>query len=241
MLTSNMKINAAEDRVYPTDTDTWSNLPSHWDDWSSWYTDIPDVGIFFCDYALRPGPADYFNLTIETVANGIVSYEIYTSPTGEFTGEETTHTIDNGATSIEGFFGIAFLVAVKVQRVNGINTIDSILITADNATVTETQSNIDTSTLGGTQTARIIPTVRSFSSIREMDISVHETTAYALDLYVSNYATSKTLIPRVVDKTASAPKIALLGIDGSPKDGVIDITFKGLPEQYMQGNNLLVR
>jgi hypothetical protein len=79
-----------------------------------------------------------------------------------------------------------------------------------------------------------------------------------VDLYVSNTATSVLLTPIVISKTAggtymasgyyvddyfvnaTGASFALYGIDNQPRDGIVDISLKGLPRQVMAGGNLLV-
>lgn len=242
MVSRNTEFNARPEdgRWYPQDSGTWDSLTT-WDSFTYWYTNIPSTAYYYMNMLPVPvGASDNYNLSIETKANGLVHYIIYTS-NGPFAGEETTTTIAQNATNQPGFSGINAQVVVCVDRVNGINYLEDVQITVSLQTVSEHHENIDTSTLSGSITARQIPLTRKFSQINQIEISAHETTAYALDLYVSNYTTSKTLIPRVVSKSNTAPTIALQGIDGSNKDGTVDIIITGLPEQYMSGNNLLIR
>jgi hypothetical protein len=161
--------------------------------------------------------------------------------TGAFDGEETTVSIASGDTNVSGFVGQYYSVAVSVEQTIGTPTITAIQMTATDKPISQSLNDLDTSALAGTITARQLPITRNFSLITAIDVQAKEVTAYALDLYVSNYTTSKTVIPRVVSKNRTTPTIALMGIDGSNKEGTVDVVVTGLPEQYMNGNNLLIR
>lgn len=81
---------------------------------------------------------------------------------------------------------------------------------------------------------------RSVSTIYDMNIECKAATSYAVNLYVSDTATSEVLIPVVKSKSATAPAIALYGIDNDPRDGVVDITITALPRMVMTGGNVIV-
>jgi hypothetical protein len=234
-------LDTTTNEIVPIDTGTWFDISGlTWEDFTSWNNNPGDV-MWWVSNPIQFNVVQDFNLKILIEANGIVDYYVYTSTTGAFNGEEVQTVVLNGDQNVSGFNGKVVIVAVKVTKTTGINKISGITITASNKPISEVQSNVSTSTLAGSITARQLTTARSYSIISDIDVAVQETTAYALDLYVSNYATSKTLIPRVVSKSRTAPTIALMGIDGSNKDGIVDITISGLPEQYMSGNNLFVR
>lgn len=240
MLSTTWNPDFGEDLIYPNDTGTWSSCPTTWDLWNTWFLAPANPLIFRTMPTRVMGNLD-FNLKIETIANGTVSYEVYTSTTGAFAGEETTVAVASGASNVSGFQGQYYSVAVVVNQTIGTPTITAVQMTASDKTISQTLNNLTTSTLGGSITARQLPITRNFSLITTIDVQPKEVTAYALDLYVSNYATSKTVIGRVVSKNRTTPTIALMGIDGSNKDGTVDVAVTGLPEQYMSGNNLLIR
>jgi hypothetical protein len=91
-----------------------------------------------------------------------------------------------------------------------------------------------------------------------MVITPRAPSPYAVDLYVSSSATSVLLTPIVISKTAGGTymaagyyvddyfessfgaSFALYGIDNQARDGIVDISLKGLPRQVMAGGNLLV-
>jgi hypothetical protein len=226
---------------HPVDQGTWADISAlTWDDWEAWTVNPADF-MWWVSNPINFGVQQDFNLKIVAEANGTIDYYIYTSATGEFDGEEVETEILNGAQDVPGFTGIAVIVAAKVNKTVGINKLSGITITATTLNISETLTNVSTSTLPGSITARQLPTARNYSIISDVNVSCREVTAYNVDLYVSNYATSTTLIPRVVSKTRTAPTIALTGIDGSNKDGIVDVIITGLPQQYMRVNNLLIR
>jgi len=225
----------------PEDQGTWADIAAlTWADWEAWTVNPADF-MWWVSNPINFDAVQDFNLKIVAEANGIIDYYIYTSTTGEFDGEEVETEILNGAQDVAGFTGRSVIVAAKVNKTVGINKLTGINITATTLPISENLVDVNTSTLSGTVTARQLVLSRNYSKISDISVSCREITAYNLDLYVSNYATSTTLIPRVVSKSRTAPTIALLGIDGSNKDGIVDVVISGLPQQYMRVNNLLIR
>jgi hypothetical protein len=228
--------------VVPTSTYTWADFNTDsvtWDNWVEWDRQPADPLVWEAN-PLDLGENLFFTLEIETVANGDVSYKIYTSTTGAFAGEETETVIANGATSVSGFYGRYVLVYVEVARTSGLNVLYGVDVTAKTLTVQEKQGDVDTSTLSGTVNARTVSLTRSFSKITNILVTPHEETAYTLDVYVTDTTTSTYLIPKIISKTLSGPEIALIGVDNQPRDGVVDITITGLPFMSMDGNNLVI-
>ena len=111
-------------------------------------------------------------------------------------------------------------------------------VTANTTVVEILIPNVDSSTLSGTNTNRVISLPAPVSLIKDIHIQVKAATSYPVNLYVSDTATSEILIPVVKSKTT--PSFALYGIDNDPRDGVVDITVKALPRQVMYGGNLVV-
>ena len=240
MITPNGLLNIDENRVYPVDTGEWSTLTT-WDSWTSWYTDA-QYPLIWRTQIEDIGQQRDFNMKIETSTNGTVEYDIYTSTTGMFAGEETHVNVPQLATNVAGFSGSYYVIAVSVTPQAGqLATIDGINITVTNKPISQLMTNVDTSTAGGTTSARPVPILRNFSIISDIDISVQQVTSYKLDVYVTDHIDCTTVIPRVVSKDRTNPTIALIGLDNVPRDGTIDIKVTGLPEQYMSGNNLLVK
>jgi len=228
-------------QVFPNNTGTWADLSgTTWASWKTWTQKPVTILQWLSDPLIFP-ELTTFNLKITTVANGNVSYDVYTSTTGAFTGEETITTVNQGDTNIPSFTAIMAFVLIKVTRTQGINTLDSVEIKANDSRVNILLKDIDTSTLSGTTAARTLALPRAVSGVIDMIITPKKlASAYTLDLYVSSTQTSTQLVPQIVSKS-STPQIALYGLDNQPRDGVVDVAIWALPEQYMDGNNLTTR
>lgn len=239
MITINGKLDWATGQIYPTDNTEWNDLVT-WDQFTEWVAD-PALPLTWITPLISFASPQDFNLVIETTAVGQVSYEVYTSNTGMFAGEETTTVINYGDTNVAGFHGQYARVGIKVNKVGSAPILQDVQVTATNQPISEIQTNVDTSTLAGTTAARQLVLGRNYSIISDIAINVQEVPAYNLDVYVTNYLSCKTVIPRVVSKNRTTPTIALIGLDNVPRNGTVDVTIKGLPEQYMSGNNLLIK
>lgn len=241
ILQSTGVINLETNEVFPVDTATWDDIADYtWGAWESWTINTDDYMLWRLDPIFFPAVQD-FCLRITCDANGTVDYIVYTSTTGEFNGEETTTTITNGDTNVAGFNGIAVIVVAKVWKTVGVNKLSGITVTTTNRTIGETISDADSSTLTGSSSSRQIPITRNYSAISDIAIHAHAVTSYTQDVYVTEHPSSTTVIPRVISKSNTTPTFALIGVDNVARDGVVDIQITGLPQQYMQGNNLLIR
>jgi hypothetical protein len=229
--------------IYPVSTSTWSGLASTtWEAWTNWAYSTNDTIVYHSQVTPLGFVAKDFTLTIETESNAEISYKVYTSMTGDFSGEETETDIPSGATNVASFNGRFFFVTIIATRVFEMPVITGVEITLNETADEIVLSSVSTSTLGGTQTARQIPLPRPISRIVDVKIMPHETASpYNLDVYVTNTPTSTYLIPKIISKSNTTPTFALVGVDNQPRDGVVDIRLKTLPEQYMLGNNLYIR
>lgn len=231
-------INPWTNSVEPINTGTWADLGSTWDTSTTWNPTATEL-LWISDF-IQTDSISTVNIIVQTQALGTVEYDIYASDTGFFEGEETVHTISQGDTNIAAFSGRYFFVVAKVTNTASLPILQNMQITTQYNRGTKLKLNdVDTSTLGGTASARSVDFGRAVSGISNMQITVKQVNDFTLDWYVTDYPTSNTLIPRIVDKTV--PSIALVGLDNVPRDGVVDIVAEVLPEQYMSGNNLLVR
>ena len=233
-------LNIQTNTVEPNNTDTWADLTT-WDEWQTWISAPVDTLVWLTDI-IDVGPTNtQYNLEITTTAEGTVEYVVYTSDTGAFAGEETATTISAGATNVPGFSGQFCIVAVQVSEALNIPNIQSVDLRTSNFTLDIQLDSVDTSTLAGTQSARQLELGRAISQVKNIQITPQETASdYAVNMYVSDTATSNALVPRVVDR-GTTPTISLRGIDNDPRDGIVDIRLTAFPEQYMSGNNLRFR
>jgi hypothetical protein len=224
--------------VLPPSSGQWSNL-STWSNWNSW--DMFPASTLV--WALEPVDllsVKKFNLKIICNCEGQATYNIYTSTTGAFTGEETITTINQGATGVAAFTGRYVWIEVTVSSTGGAPILYGIEYAITEQANSFSLNNIDTSTLGGTSAARTLVLPKPVSGITNIQITPRTVANYTLLTYVTDYPTCNTVLPRVISKT-SPYQIALIGLDNVPRDAIVDILVEYLPEGYMAGNNLLVR
>ena len=182
------------------------------------------------------GAVQYFTLNIEAEFRGTLDYLIHVSDTGLFQGEETEYYVKDGDFNVPGFLGRYIYVTAVLSGTELIK----IIITANTEVKEYILYDVNTSTLSGTNTNRQITLPTGVSLIKDIHIQPKAATNYAVNLYVSDTATSKILIPVVNSKSAAAPSFALYGIDNDPRDGIVDIKISALPRQAMIGGNLVV-
>jgi hypothetical protein len=227
-------------QVIPENQGSWSDLSgTTWANLTSW-TFAPAEELVWNTSGIDLGSERYFNLNIQTQANGSISYEVHTSNTGKFEGEETTTVITEEQQNVPAFFGRFVIVSVYVQYSGTLNTLQSVEFTASNSKFTITLSNIDTSTLSGTVNARELDLGRPVSHIWNIDIKA-QPQEHQLDVYVTDYPTATVLIPVVVDTDPTEPKIKLVGLDNVPRDGTIDVEVTVMGSQSMFNGNLIAQ
>lgn len=225
-------------RVLPYDNATqWSDYAT-WDSYTQWIANFADPLVYVMD-PIDLGRDGYFNLTIQTVADGEVSYKIYTSTTGAFTGEETETVIASNATNVSAFQGRYVIVAVLVASISTIPSITNVVVRPNTTTYSVSRSGIDTTTLGGSTSAREIDFSRNASHVWAVDIKA-EGTSYNQDVYVTDYEAATTLIPTVVSKSTTGITFKLVGLDNVARDGTISYEMVLLAGMNMVNGNLIV-
>jgi hypothetical protein len=190
-----------------------------------WTSDLVDVG-----------EIKAFTIKIEAEYDGSLFFIIHVSDTGVFGGEEDQFVIENGNYEIPAFSGRYVYVTAVVDGTE-LRKMD---ITTNSNKNSRVYADINTSTLSGSASARVFPTPVPVSKIVDVQIQAKEPTAYAVDLYVSNTATSEVLIPMTISKSTSGVTFALYGIDNVARDGVVDIIMTTMPRQAMISGNLVV-
>lgn len=228
-------IDAVSGAVKAQGTSSWRQLSGQsWSDFTNYIQSY--ASIRWTAPIIDLGAVQYFTLNIESEFSGSIYYIIYVSTTGEFTGEETEYCAVEGDYSVPGFYGqYVYVTAV----VNG-TELRRMTVTADTTVREYLITDVDSSTLSGSSSNRIIDLPAPVSLIKDIRIQAKAATSYAVNLYVSDTATSEVLIPVVKSKSGTSPSFALYGIDNDPRDGIVDIKISALPRQAMFAGNLVV-
>jgi len=219
--------------IKATGSSRWSALTT-WAAFNNYITDKDPI--IWTAPVLDIGSIDNFNIAIEADFDGEIEYLVHVSDTGLFNGEESETLIQEGDLNISAFYGRYVHVTARCTGTE----FRRMSVSTDTSKSTFKIVDVDTSTLAGTITARQIPLTVSVSKIYDLNIEPHAATNYAVNLYVSDTATSKVLIPVIVSNSATAPSFALYGIDNDPRDGRVDLTITALPRMIMTGGNIIV-
>jgi hypothetical protein len=221
--------------IKPESLGAWSLLSgTSWQQWTNFTLNPQTIKI--TSPLIDLGRVDYFTIDITAELEGTVEYLVYVSSTGAFAGEESETYIEDGDTNIPAFYGQFMYV---IARANS-QEFRRMTVTTDKTLKYITLNDINSSTLSGTNTARQIPMPETVSAITDIKISVKATTPYAVNLYVSDTATSEIAIPVIKSKNATTPTFALYGIDNDPRNAIVDIEITALPRQAMIGGNIRV-
>lgn len=228
-------IDSVSGTVKATGSSTWSNLSgASWNDYTNYLQTFDEIR--WTAPQLDLGRVQYFALNIESEFKGSISYIIHVSETGVFAGEETETYVKEGDTNVPGFYGRFVYVTARVTGTE----LSRMTVTADTTTREYEITDVDTSTLSGSASNRVIALPTAVSLIKDIHIQPKAATSYAVNLYVSDTATSEVLIPVVKSKSRTTPSFALYGIDNDARNGIVDITITALPRQVMYGGNLVV-
>jgi hypothetical protein len=221
--------------IKPTGSSRWSQLTGR--TWSTWNNfQLSQNQIRWTSNLIDVGEIKYFNININSDFDGSLYYIVHVSETGAFQGEESEYLIQDGDLNVDAFYGRYVYVTAFVTG----KEFRSMVITTSSEPTLITLTNIDTSTLTGSTSNRQLSITQPISAIVDLQIQPRAATTYNVNLYVSDTATSKVLIPVVLSKTLPTPQIVMYGIDNDARDGIVDITIKALPRQAMTGGNLVV-
>jgi hypothetical protein len=219
--------------IKPLSSSSWSMLSgSSWSNFNNFT--IQSQQIRWTSPLVDLGSSKYFTLDVRSEFSGSLYYLVHTSETGAFAGEESETLIEEGDDAIEAFYGQFVYVTAFV---NG-SELRKMTIKTSSQSIEVKINNLDTSTLSGTSSARLLELPQDVSKITDIKVECQAPTAYAVNLYVSDTATSQVLIPIVKNKSIAAPTIALYGIDNDARDGVVDVTISALPKQVMYSGNI---
>lgn len=219
--------------IKPLSDGHWSQLSGS--SWSSFRSfNINPRPIIWTSPVVDNQLVRYFTINIAAEYQGTISYLIHVSETGVFNGEETEYLIEEGNLNIPVFYGRYFHVTARVTG----SELARMSIESSSKTYTIQINDVDSSTLDGTNTNRIIPLARPVSAIGDIKIAVKAAPSYPVNLYVSDTATSEVLIPVIKSKSNTTPSFALYGIDNDPRDGIVDITITAYPRQVIADGNI---
>ena len=182
----------------PTSGD-WTTVPATWAGYTGWLT-APST-LTWLSNIVDMGSVLTFTIEIQANIAGTVTYHVYTSSTGDFAGEETTVTINEGDTDIPAFTGRFVLIGIEVAYVNseGIPTIRSFKYIASTNTNTVYLSDINTADLDGITSNKELVFDRGSSKVVNISLTGHKADEYFVADYVSN------LIPTFTNCSEIAP------------------------------------
>jgi hypothetical protein len=227
------QLDPTTDSIKPLSQGRWSDLRlTKWSNWNSYV--INEQQIIWTSQLLDLQSVTRFTMNVSATYTGTLDeYRIHVSETGLFQGEETETRCLEGNYNIPAFYGRYAYVTVYLTG----GVLQGLQITGSQDYKEVKVADVDTSTLPGTASSRTLTLPNPVSGVKEMIITCKTSTAYAVNLYVSDTATSQVLIPMVIDK--SALTFRLTGIDNEPRNGIIDATVVAFPRQAMINGQIL--
>jgi hypothetical protein len=252
--------------IVPIDSTTWADTTATtWDSFTNWSIKAANPLVWLAN-PIDLGKITTFNLQINADYEGTIAYDIYTSSTGYFQGEETVTSILEGDSSVPAFTGRYVYVVAKVYRGSGLNVLKKLSITTSNTKAFDIYLyDLVTSQLAGSSTARTLPLGRTVGKVLTTTINIVSSDEgnYVQEGYLAvDYFTSSTgsyfaadyidsgyvedfgvSVPNAfqVSKDRTNPTICLRNQNGDYVDGVVDAIVRVLPEQYMFNGQLLIR
>jgi len=223
--------------IEPNNQATWADLSgTTWADWPQWTMEPVSPHYFTSpEFIALPSPA-YVSIRITGDATGDKTYQVHASTSGLFTGEETTYTITRDATDIPAFYGQYFRITIGVEyNLADLNVIRNISTEATNQTFEISFKNVDSSSLGGSISARELVLPRTVSNIERIHVTPFAPDGYVELDYIANdyFQTAVPAYAGIVSKRASEPKITFVKDDGTYTDALFDAVLIVQPEQYI--------
>jgi hypothetical protein len=248
---------------------TWNETSSTtWDNLLTW-NPTPVNPLIWVATPLDLGTIDYFNISISSSYVGdLQKYEVWTSTTGAFAGEETKFTINEGDENVTAFYGQYVVVAAWLYQAGDPTALIEMNITLSTRSLDISRPDIDTSTLptwvtiDSTATvaqARVLDIGRKVSAV----VDAHFTPRYISTAsggysvpgddfeYFEQFNFGAVTLPAVVQKriVTTATTVAsgcgtvfiLQNQNGDVIDNTVDARIRCLPEQFMQNGQLLTR
>ena len=233
--------------IIPNDNGTWALFDTNGQDWDSltnWVT-APVSPMITVSEELDLGISTTFTLQITTEVVGSISYTVYTTDDNAWVPASTTATIiASDAENIPAFTGRYVRVAASITSPSILAQLISMELSAGTKRFDILLNDINSSTLTGTSTARMINLGRNVSHVINLQITPHKASGNTWVTSTSGYTEatiSKLSTAIIVDKLAGHANIAFINAEGSYVDSTFDAVAYVLPEQYMSDNNLAVR
>jgi hypothetical protein len=255
--------------IIPNSNSTWAATSStSWDNLTSW-NPAPADPLIWVSEPSDIGTIGYFNISISSNYVGdLQKYEIWTSTTGAFNGEETKYTINNGDTNVTAFYGRYVRAAAWVYRTGTSASLVEMIITLTGQSIDISLPDIDSSTLptwvsiDNTATvaqARVLDIGRRVSAVIDAHITPRFISTgsggYSVPgdqfQYFEQFNFGAITHPSIVQKriVTTATTVAsgvgtafiLQNQNGDIIDNTVDVRVRCLPEQYMLNGQLLTR
>ena len=248
---------------------TWSATSSTtWENLLTW-NPAPANPLIWAAAPLDLGVVGTFNVNVDSVYQGdLQKYELWTSTTGAFTGEETLYTINEGDTNVTAFYGRYVLVAAWIYQAGAPTALIEMEITASQQAIDLSIPDVDSSTLpswvsiDSTATvaqARVLDIGRKVSAVVDAHITPRFISTgsggYAVPgddfQYFEQFNFGAITHPSIVQKriVTTATTVAsgvgtafiLQNQNGDIIDNTVDVRVRCLPEQFMLNGQLSIR
>jgi len=184
--------------IIPENQGTWADLSGDtWANWTLWLNSPAEPMV----HHLPPidlGSNVYFNLTSTASVVGNLTYNIHTSQTGDFAGEETTTTIFSGNVgetqgNLDAFYGRYVLLQANVTNTGALPSIQAMSYTAQTNPFTIRLNDLDITTLAASGNAYVVPLGRTVGAVTNMQTTAH----YNGNVLITNTVSKNRVAPTV--------------------------------------------
>lgn len=210
-----------------SNSNTWNSYSgSSWSAWTQWNGNPGTLTLRIDDDL---GSSTVRVASLDVFFEGDIAYQLKTSDTGAFAGEEATINFVVGTTySIPSARYYRWTLTVVVGPNGEIPEIRSAVANYTTLVTTEYLRRIDTSTLSGTISGRTV--THSFGTIYSVDMTAYNDTSWIDRAYVLPDSYSVSTISPVPGIVSTSPlTIVLRDHFGVPVNGYVDITIRGTP------------
>lgn len=218
----------------PANTGTWGNLVA-WDSWKNWNNLRANTMTVVSTITDR-GSAGYFNIKTTADVTGNITYSVYTSNTGAFSGEETISNISPNTGNLSAFYGRYYTVVANVTDPSGAIELRSLNVTSTNSRFDIQFNDLDTGTLAAGPNdagSRVLPLPRTISAVTNMQVTAHNPTLQNSIYittgntgYVLDYNGPSTTLSNTVTSSGAVVEYLALGIDDFSTGSIYGNTVK---------------